>query len=519
MLFLFPLEIVNCIAFYLSQKDYYELLLVNRTCHHQFIPFFYRQMQFKDEDEFEQFLYQSKHYHLHVRDLKLPYFKSVEQTLAQLPSAASSKLHQIQSLTMKCFMPLTPSLETVAAMPCLTHLNFSLMSAGETTIDLLENLHALCPLLMRLHIQGPFGDVSPRDSEPRPMQVINKLKTLEINSTSHSFKYRSWLKYIANTYPNLEMLKLGDCKFDNELDYTDGFYDWFRMKCPRLVQFEWTNIYPDHGFLEKLDQQQCQLQTLTLHHLIVARRFLIHLEICYRDYPANIFNLDIKIADDTSYKRLCVSLGRYCTRLQQLSVEQSCTYSPDELYIDRLLDFLPCLKAIRLSGIRIATQQISRDVVPHSLKQIELRHCYLPQDGFSSISRRCLHLKSLVLYQTVHTDGSVRIHLPYQQLNRVEINSIYSAKSDIKAVVRFFFFKQVKRYDCYFMDSFEKRAYSRETIAKSFKKLNVLPSPSARSDGLPCELKGSSLWIPHKAGSLYFVCSSVNSVHINSKKV
>ncbi|KAI8375704.1 hypothetical protein EDC96DRAFT_496251 [Choanephora cucurbitarum] len=551
MLLHFPAEIVNRVSSYLSHGDFHHLVLVNQACYYQFTPFLYQKMSFKDGDQFKQFSNESKHFHPHVRNLHLPYFSEIMRILPRLPfmfpsldsiNLTVSDAHcppqfcepfrTLRVLTMKTFGLPASSIEIIAAMPYLTHLDITLLANAKITVNLLNDLHQLCPLLQRLYIKGSFKDIFTEKTESQPVQIVDKLKLLHLESTSSLYEHHFWLKHIAFTYPNLETLSLGQQTVSIEKQYSSEFYDWFRSSCPHIIQFKWLNIVPDDNFFKKLDQQQCQLQELRLNDATLVKHLLMEVEPSHDTYLSAIFNLDIRISIDTTYDTLLSFLGRVCYQLEQFAIEQYDSHSPDELYMDTILDLLPRLTSVSFTQIRIGTKSRKADFDSHPLEKIKLKGCHIPYDTFDSIGFRCPYLSNLILDQTSHSDHLVKIHLPYQKLNKVELNSIYLSKLDLDAVVQLFRMKQANRSDWYLMDSYKKPAYSRTIIAKSFKKLNNTMSHlsyssqklESQSDNhtnpfLPYALRDPDLRNAAKDGYVDLVCQSVCSLYINSKKV
>ncbi|KAI8329595.1 hypothetical protein EDC96DRAFT_529250 [Choanephora cucurbitarum] len=290
-----PTEIVNLIIPYLSSKEYNQLVRVGHAYYSKFILLLYQNITIQNPDKFKLFLKRNAH-HKHVRSIdasrahvkadQIGRFSVLFPYLAHFSFVLDMFDKDIQfawpfshliSLTITVGYSQQSVLDILAKMPCLEGLYIIDLYYEELSIDLLTDIHKLCPYLKNLYIES-FMIIKPTEEQFKSLQLHNRLQTLVLRAYSLDH-HRLWLRYVGICCPNLEFLKLEDKSgfSDNLKPYPTEFYDWFLSSCRRLTQFEAVNITPDDLFLKKLKLQQeriklCTFLLLFLRNIITGCR-------------------------------------------------------------------------------------------------------------------------------------------------------------------------------------------------------------------------------------------------------
>ncbi|KAI8380532.1 hypothetical protein EDC96DRAFT_491308 [Choanephora cucurbitarum] len=449
MLLFFPTEILYHIGTFLFPEDYYQLILVNRAYHDKFIASLYKEINCMDRDEFGYFLSWSKDHRRYVKRLKIDSHIAhsrmfdIATVFPSLTSLITTSFDCCASIELPLFNNLKHlklnylsscfPFNFLTAMSYITHLEIHGMGRISISINLLNSIHRVCVLLEYMSLECVTID-TPNESEVNLVERCDKLKTFELMSSCAMLQHHLWLQYVANRYPNIEVLKLG-CGTGEQIgviQHSVDFYDDFYYNCPLIAHFEWCNIIPDDRFLKRLNKQQQQLLQLKLldsnfiEHVflkIVSHRYI---------YLYTILNLKIVLPKSMSSNAFVKLLGRTCPQLQQLAFYGKRPLSTGELYVDCMLDIFPSMVSIDFQGLQLCIEQVGfdqhqqQDLAPHMLNKLKCVDCRLTSNFFDYISIRCPDLQYLYLCRTTHPceDYRVKIDLSYQRLFKLEIQDI-----------------------------------------------------------------------------------------------
>ncbi|OBZ87773.1 hypothetical protein A0J61_04170 [Choanephora cucurbitarum] len=321
----------------------------------------------------------------------------------------------------------------LTAMSYVTRLEIHAMGCISISINLLNGIHRACVLLEYIYLESVTIDI-PNKSEINLVERCGKLKTFGLMSSRAMHQHHLWLQYVANRYPNIEVLKLG-CGTGEQTGVSQhpvDFYDGFYYSCPLIAHFEWCNIIPDDRLLKRLNKQQQQLLQLKLLDSNLIEHVFLEIVSHRYIYLYTILNLKIVLPKSMSSNTLAELLGRTCPQLQQLAFYSKKPSNADKLYVDCMLDIFPCMVSLDFQGLELRIKQVGfkqcqqQGLAPYMLNKLKCMDCRLSSDVFDYIAIRCPDLQYLYLYRTIHPceDYRVKIHLPYQRIFKLEIQDI-----------------------------------------------------------------------------------------------
>jgi hypothetical protein len=323
-----PFEIIEHINDYLTVRDRYEIIQLNRAFYHVFLRFLYRNITIETKNQYKQLVsnfiatqytnsplgqcvYQldilldelSENELIHIQQL-CPYVQSIYidwriwnylgyhleepactprnyQSRQRLPVFAIQFLScygsgRLSSLTLDLYnINQVNSLDILRYTPGLRSLTLLGINQPDSNINIkfIESIHQACPFLEQVSLEGYRAEALGfiRMMAAMPISVIEPLKRMRsfrLQSQYGADRYQDWLPYIGQKYPNLVSLYFhhsGNGKDIIESCPTE-IYRHFIKSCPRLASIRWNNIASDFRFFEELDKaQHSQLKCLEVY--------------------------------------------------------------------------------------------------------------------------------------------------------------------------------------------------------------------------------------------------------------
>ncbi|KAI8360915.1 hypothetical protein EDC96DRAFT_513004 [Choanephora cucurbitarum] len=484
MIRLLPAEIIDCICTYLSQNDYYQLVLVNQEFHDTFVASLYRDINLSIWRVVRS-LSASRHSQ-HVKHITIgdshkkidciknfpiwfPSLTYLKLKVDKHPASSPLPVFQhLSSLTLDINSPNTSFLyDMLAAAPYLRQFNI-LGTHLSMSVSRLDDIHHACPHLEHLTI------TCDKLAEPSTIDLnhhlqFDRLKTFALNTTDPLAQYHLWLQYVASRYPNIEAFTLGSSVevWTKEKQGVLDAYDLLLSNCPHLVRLEWRNLMPDDLLFNRLSSHSERQQHITVSNPILFEPYFRGASLPpHLDYSTiTRFEAMLPLVADDASDIFIPSLSNMLPQLQELDLKINDWV---QLSLETLLDLFPCLTWLQLNHAWIYVN-LSENEVRHStlhpLKTLSLRGCSVSDNLFDYVAARCPRLENIQLEIIGGRDSSsIEICLPHHDLSEFRFSC--------NNLVRLFHVQRKQKSEWYFMDKYKQTGRYHNVSPVSFKKLN-----------------------------------------------
>lgn len=465
-------------------------------------------------------------------------------------SSLTLDLYHITNIDPTTLLACTPYLRSLKLMGINQRTNIS--------FELIEFIHESCPYLETLSLEGYKAEVEDFSILMNSVTPLKKMKSFQLKSQYGADRFQQWLPYIALKYPQLTHLDFyhsGESK-DLIVPCPVELYRQFIMSCPQLIHLSWNNTAPDFQFFQELDRSGKQrLVTLTVNdNLPVSSLLTCALFSSKNNILRDVTDLSFgPLPRDITPNDLVHSIAQACPQLKRLELREPHCNPASPFKIDVILNSCRSLTFLRLVRIALRVSfnfngQPHHLYDNHPLEELDMQHCSSFDGVFEHISIRCPKLTRLNLFAFTQRDRryKVQIHLPYQQLKKVQLHSLRTETFDMERRIRFFHIQHQDEQRWYYMHKFEikdqetlGRGYNFSTmeITKQMVELNPSevrllvsflnkPMPwsdvdsriqqfvKVHSDSIAQFWNAKDIY---DAGHVDFVCDSVEQVYLNKK--
>ncbi|OBZ88451.1 hypothetical protein A0J61_03499 [Choanephora cucurbitarum] len=547
-----PLEIYNAIAVHLSCKEYIQLVQVNRVFHQTFVKFLFKSVAINNNIQLKELVNDSK-YHPFVWHLKvetdtlrdsdidriqgsLSHLRSIHLDMSFCHARSFQSFQHLSSLSLDSMPFAMHHISQLSVPPNLESLVMKFKARFTLDTDALEYIHAMCPVLKSLVIEG-IHDISLRHEKLQQTAPANTMQRLMIKASHSSYQTCTCLTYIGNKYPNIVSLKL-EHNFQPHLEpsneqYPAEFCDWFLSSCPQLAYLELKDSMLYLPLFRKLRERQDTCLSIIYQDVYMSDDFLGACELNPTDFYA-VKKLDICLmffSEDS-----LELIGNACINLSQLTLRGSEMDRRDSFKISMVLDYFPNLKKLDMVWLELLTDKHMPMTARHPLEEISIANCCLIDGFFHSVSNCCLYLKRLSICKAgfQYQRDEVCIDLQQQELDSVEIQCVSTAH--INQIVQLFHIQSQAKSDWYCVNKYKAHMKSIPELAESIEQLSASDAlvltkmlsqhPSQWQDLLffayscPSGLfKNEAILAALTAGCLKLRCQSIGSLSINDTNV
>ncbi|KAI8333276.1 hypothetical protein EDC96DRAFT_20420 [Choanephora cucurbitarum] len=555
MIRILPLEIYDAIAIHLSCKEYSQLVQVNHAFHQVFVKFLFRGVVIDNNIRLKELVNDSNYHHF-VWHLKvetdtlrdsdidrlqgsLSHLRSIHLDMSFCHARSFQSFQSFQHLSSLSLDSMPISMHHISQLsvpPNLESLVIKFKTRFTFDTDALEHIHAMCPVLKSLVIEGIHA-ISLRHEKLQQTIPANTMQKLMIKASHDSDQICACLTYIGNKYPNIVSLEL-EHNFMPHLEpldepYPAEFCDWFLSSCPQLAYLQLTGSMFFLPLFRKLRERQDTCLSIIYQDSFISGDFLRISELKPTDLYA-VKKLDICHA--FVLENPLELIGNACVNLSQLTLRGMEMEIQEPFKISMVLDCLPNLKKLKMVGFELLSDKHMPIITKHPLEEISITNCSLIDGFFHSVSNCCLYLKRLSICKTRFLDqrDEVCIDLQQQELDSVEIQCVFTPRID--QVTQLFHVQSQAKSDWYCVKKYKAHMKSTPELAESIEQLGASDAlvltkmlsqhPSRWQDLLfyayscPSGLfKNEAILTALTASCLKLRCQSIGSLSIHDIKV
>lgn len=514
-----PFEIIEQVNDYLTHRDIYELIQLNRIFYQVFLRFLYYNITIQSKDQYKQLVSifrESSYsvlplgqcvYYLNILLDKLskselmyiqqlcPFVQSIHidwriwnsleepsdaprtcSLRRSLPTFATEFLsnygtRRLSSLTLDLYnISEVNALDILRYTPNLKSLTLLGINQPDSNlnVDFVESIHQSCPFLEHISLEGYRAEALEfaRMMTTMPTNTITplkRMKSFKLQSQYGADRYQDWLPYLGQKYPGLLSLNFhhsGSGKYIIEPCPVE-LYRYFIACCPRLAYICWNNVAPDFRFFQELDHaQHLQLKCLEMYDTVGVSTLLTSALFDSRHHILiNVTRLTFgSISRDVPPQILVQSIAKACPQLNHLKLRQPHCNLATPFRIDTILDHCQRLISLKLDHIALRVSHDGRKTFQnHPLQKLTMHHCSSFDGVFEHISPRCPHLDHLSLFAYTQRDRryKVQIRMPYQKFRNVQLHGLRTETFDVERRIRFFSIVQKQKTAWYYMTQYQ----------------------------------------------------------------
>ncbi|KAF7727766.1 hypothetical protein EC973_007225 [Apophysomyces ossiformis] len=466
-----PYEVWKLIAPLLQREDVYNCALACKEWYACFITFLLDEVGISGRRELDRLcgMLQKSGLGHHIRTLKLDRFNALEDKVQELqrmcprvrslclgrtlsevwerasfPGYAATTVRlfhafapQVTGLTLNAcaFRPKWHSCDDLSFLRSCPHLKYlCVLSIDELRIASLELIHAFCPQLEDLELEGAYlRDATYEDAEA--VAQVRPMRKIRLSFSTGWCRYQTWLRAFAFKYPNLEFLELDNRhgiislrREDEELRLQEQrSFQLLAHYCHKLRHIRTNHVSLDPRLFESLNSYQTQLDTLYLHNLWRhGRKTTLAALDCGRD---TLHTFSLTIPGSVEKEELLPLLGA-CNQLTHLKLADVDGFGPKEYQISEILYYCRALKTLKVRHLTIVSFD-EEDVAKshHPLESLIMKQVMFDQETLDSIRNCCPNLQELSLIGCSRlecTDNrQLHIQLPEHRLRSVILQDIH----------------------------------------------------------------------------------------------